>query len=166
MAHDPADQTHPRLVSEDETMPVFCHAAEDAAVLVFVRGHLSGRVIEVPRTPQHVLGRSPEADSFLNSPSVSKRHLAFHFDGTAFRLEDLGSTNGTRLNGRRLRPGESRRISSGDSLALADELAFFHEAASSARRLPPITLDRSRVQEEADAVLRDFLPRARGLEGC
>lgn len=70
-----------------------------------------------------VLGRAPDADIVLDSTSVSRHHARLHRDADTVTLEDLGSTNGTSVNGDRL-TGPAR-LSVGDSLQLGDvELQF------------------------------------------
>jgi two-component system response regulator AtoC len=49
------------------------------------------------------LGRSAEVDVQIDHPSISRRHLAVHVGDTVL-VEDLGSSNGTRLGGVRLKP--------------------------------------------------------------
>jgi FHA domain/Domain of unknown function (DUF1707) len=64
-----------------------------------------------------VLGRDPDCDCVLADTTVSRRHARIRRDGETWLLEDLGSLNGTRLNGWRvtepveLRPGD--RVSFG-----------------------------------------------------
>lgn len=71
-----------------------------------------------------ILGRDPEvcrsADRFDAHDNVSRRHANARVDeeGTAF-VEDLDSTNGTYLNGSRLKTGAERRLREGDQLRLA-----------------------------------------------
>jgi hypothetical protein len=48
------------------------------------------------------VGRHPEADIFLDDVTVSRRHADFLRDGTRFVVKDLGSLNGTYLNGERI----------------------------------------------------------------
>jgi hypothetical protein len=48
------------------------------------------------------VGRHPEADIFLDDVTVSRRHSDFLRDGTRFVVKDLGSLNGTYLNGERI----------------------------------------------------------------
>lgn len=57
------------------------------------------------------VGRSEEADIFLGDVTVSRDHARFVADETGLRFEDLGSTNGTYVNGERadaahLEPGD------------------------------------------------------------
>lgn len=48
------------------------------------------------------VGRHPEADIFLDDVTVSRRHAEFLRSGTAFEVKDLGSLNGTYLDGGRI----------------------------------------------------------------
>ena len=49
-----------------------------------------------------VLGRSPDADALLDDPYASMFHLRLTMDGDTMSLADLGTTNGTYVNGRRV----------------------------------------------------------------
>jgi FHA domain/Domain of unknown function (DUF1707) len=66
-----------------------------------------------------VLGRSRECDCVLAEPSVSRRHAELRRDGARWLLRDLGSRNGTRVNGARLldeaEVGPGDRVSFGDA---------------------------------------------------
>ena len=62
-----------------------------------------------------VIGRGRSADVVIAEPTISRAHAAIGFDGESFFLQDLGSTNGTRVNGQR----EARAtLSDGDALQL------------------------------------------------
>ncbi|WP_075061573.1 FHA domain-containing protein [Ornatilinea apprima] len=58
------------------------------------------------------VGRDLNNEIVINDPEVSRRHARFLLQGDGYILEDLGSTNGTTINGQRimgpyaLRPGE------------------------------------------------------------
>lgn len=49
-----------------------------------------------------VAGRNTQAKIFLDDVTVSRDHAAFDVSGRSLRLRDLGSTNGTYVNGERL----------------------------------------------------------------
>ncbi len=67
---------------------------------VFVeREPVTGRV--VPAQPGTTIGREG-CDVLLPDPEVSRRHAVIRFVGGAPALEDLGSTNGTWINERRV----------------------------------------------------------------
>ncbi len=65
-----------------------------------------------------IVGRSAGADLVLPDGRISGRHLRIaHDPGQGLYLaEDLGSTNGSRLNGHRLRPAAPRPLQTGDEL--------------------------------------------------
>jgi pSer/pThr/pTyr-binding forkhead associated (FHA) protein len=64
-----------------------------------------------------VVGRHPNCDFRLFSPSVSRRHCCIaEVDGEVW-VRDLGSTNGTWIDGRRVTSG---RLRIGDVLAIGD----------------------------------------------
>ncbi len=59
----------------------------------------------IPIGPQGLsIGRAPGSDLVLDHPSVSRKHARIEFDGTHYRVVDLGSTNGTFLGDIRLLP--------------------------------------------------------------
>src|SRR5262245_33725020 len=73
-------------------------------------------VIAVDQLPC-VVGRHPDCDRRIHHPVVSRRHCAFWLrDGRAW-VEDLGSSNGTRLNGEPLT--KASPLAEGDRLDIA-----------------------------------------------
>ncbi|NJL26542.1 MAG: ATP-binding cassette domain-containing protein [Thermoanaerobaculia bacterium] len=66
--------------------------------------------------PTLVIGRSPECDVVLDSPIVSARHAKLQRTGDGWQIEDLGSTNGTYVNGRRV--SGSTLVAEGDLIGL------------------------------------------------
>jgi S-DNA-T family DNA segregation ATPase FtsK/SpoIIIE len=63
----------------------------------------AGGVYGLPRG-ELIVGRSPEADVSVADPDVSRRHLAVTVSAAGVRVRDLGSTNGTFLDGVRVGP--------------------------------------------------------------
>ena len=51
---------------------------------------------------EHVLGRDPDLELFLDSPGISRRHALIRIAGNDATVEDLGSKNGTFVADRRL----------------------------------------------------------------
>ena len=49
-----------------------------------------------------MLGRGTEADVIVDDAGVSRRHAEIHIDGGRVRVIDLGSTNGTFVDGERV----------------------------------------------------------------
>ena len=77
-------------------------------------------VLALPEADARViLGRSRECDCVLAEPSVSRRHAELRRDEARWLLRDLGSRNGTRVNGMRLldeaEVGPGDRVSFGDA---------------------------------------------------
>jgi hypothetical protein len=70
-----------------------------------------------------VLGRSRESDIVLEDTNISRRHARIFPDGEGWAIEDLGSTNGVRVNGRRI--DGSHRLGSGDELELGTVAVSF-----------------------------------------
>ena len=66
-----------------------------------------------------VVGRDPEADLRLDSRRLSGRHCRLSFDGKDWRVTDLGSKNGMKVNGR---PVTGAVLCAGDRVVLADEV--------------------------------------------
>ncbi|AKQ63399.1 Adenylate cyclase [Myxococcus hansupus] len=64
------------------------------------------------------LGRADENDIVLGGDLVSRRHARLYVDGDVLRIEDLGSRNGSRINGAPLQG--SKQLVAGDSVALGE----------------------------------------------
>ena len=62
-----------------------------------------------------VIGRGRSADVVLADTTISRAHAAIGFNGEAFYVQDLGSTNGTRVNGERAPQAE---LHDGDEIRL------------------------------------------------
>jgi hypothetical protein len=69
--------------------------------------------------PSHVIGRlpAPRCSLTLDAPYVSGVHAELRWTGAAWEVKDLGSRNGTYLDGRRLDPSTSHRIAKGSKIA-------------------------------------------------
>ncbi|MBN1564206.1 MAG: FHA domain-containing protein [Anaerolineae bacterium] len=76
------------------------------------------------------LGRDITNDIVINDPEVSRHHCRLTQGGGGFTIEDLGSTNGTFLNGQRLTG--ARPLSHGDMLGLGETVTLAYESASAA----------------------------------
>lgn len=75
-----------------------------------------------------VAGRLDSCDIIIRAGKISRQHAAFFEKRRSWWLEDLGSANGTRLNGTRLQPGRPARLKSGDMVAMWKFLFQFVEA--------------------------------------
>jgi len=61
-----------------------------------------GTDIKLPEDRVVVIGRQPDCDVVVNDPAASRRHLTLKVEPEGVWLEDLGSQNGTWLNGQRV----------------------------------------------------------------
>ena len=73
-----------------------------------------GRRVSIGEDPVSI-GRLPECDILLSDPNVSRRHAEVRRRGNEFVVVDLGSTNGTRVNGAGVR---ERRLADGDEITV------------------------------------------------
>jgi hypothetical protein len=75
-------------------------------------------VLALPDHPSRpvTIGRAPDCDCHLVEPSVSRRHAQLRRVDETWLLRDLGSSNGTRLNG--MRVTEEIEVRPGDQLSL------------------------------------------------
>ncbi len=84
------------------------------AMLLIKTGFYEGLEVPVDRD-WLVIGRGRSADLVIAEPTISRSHAALGYDGDGFFVQDLGSTNGTRVNGNR---EPQMRLASGDELQL------------------------------------------------
>jgi Protein of unknown function (DUF3662)/FHA domain len=77
------------------------------------------RVLDKRRT---VLGRSRDADVQIEDPNVSRRHAEIVQEGSAYWLVDLGSTNGTEVDGKRV---QRAQLGDGSSFTVGETTLTF-----------------------------------------
>lgn len=83
--------------------------------LVRMNGPQQDRHLALPEA-NNVVGRGPNVHVHLDEESVSKQHACITFADGVFQIEDLGSSNGTFVNGKRIhgqsvvRPGDLLRL--------------------------------------------------------
>ena len=94
--------------------------------LVLCDGEFAGAVY--PLTAEETLiGRNPTTDITLLDESISREHaiVAWDDESGAFTIEDLQSTNGTRVNGKRVR---SATLADGDEIQVGHTRFRFRAA--------------------------------------
>ena len=74
----------------------------------------------LPLKPETSLGAAADNDIILSDRYVSAFHARLGWDGAAWWIEDLGSTNGTTLDGRPCPPRQAQPASPGARLGLGD----------------------------------------------
>lgn len=66
------------------------------------------------------IGRSSHNDIQINDINISRRHLKIFKTGDSFSMEDLGSANGTLLNGEMITPGKSYEVTERDTIVIGN----------------------------------------------
>ncbi len=100
------------------------------AQLVVASGPMAGATFSIPATGSLTLGRSLECDLQLDEQGVSRRHCRVTARPQGLELLDLGSRNGTRVNGRLV---DACMLYDGDTLAVGSTL--FHVVLAQRERL-------------------------------
>jgi len=108
-------QTYTPEENADEAGPFDEIAAEGPALVVRSGGGRAGEHFS-PEGERTTVGRSPDNDIFLDDVTVSRKHAVLVQDGGEFRIEDLGSLNGTFVNRRRI--DSATRLESGDEVQI------------------------------------------------
>ena len=99
---------------------------------VFASGPLGGSEVLLEKD-RVTLGRGAGVDVVLDDASVSNQHAALELAGAGFRIRDLGSTNGVRVNGSRVAASDLKH---GDRLEIGS-LSFRYRVE--ARKANPPT---------------------------
>jgi predicted component of type VI protein secretion system len=72
-----------------------------------------------------VLGRSRDCDVVVDDANVSRHHAEVRPSGGSWTVRDLGSTNGVKVNGRRLDAARAQSLKPGDVLELGTSRITF-----------------------------------------
>src|SRR5438477_798395 len=83
---------------------------------------VDGRRVVIGEEPV-AIGRLPECDIVVTDPNVSRRHAEVRRRGNDFYVVDLGSTNGTKVNGAGV---QERRLCDGDEICIGNTTLRLH----------------------------------------
>jgi predicted component of type VI protein secretion system len=89
-------------------------------------GPAAGKVFPL-EAPDISIGRDSTNTIVINDAEVSRRHARMDLRGAAYVIQDLGSTNGTFVNGARIRGIQV--LNSGDTVAFGEGIVLAYEAA-------------------------------------
>jgi two-component system, cell cycle response regulator len=132
LAADVADETSSSAITsppgslQDAGSPDLHTEPVDRPVLLRMDGIQAGEVASLTILPC-VIGRHPSAQLVIDDPSVSRRHARIFLQGGELWLQDLGSRNGTFVDGRLL---ESRQLRDGTLLQLGHHASFRYTVVS------------------------------------
>lgn len=87
--------------------------------LRFISGKYQGGEFPLPNSKEIVVGRSSELDMVLVEDMVSRRHAKITVTGDQIFIQDLGSTNGTFVNGEKIKRA---RLQEGDRILIGTSI--------------------------------------------
>ena len=119
----PADPVEPARPRREESGPDLRAGVEPRLEVVAAMGHEPGTAFDISRGA--TMGRSDGADIRVDDPFASSAHARIFQRGEFMYIEDMGSTNGTYLNGRKLRTAE--RLKMADSVRIGDSEYRYQE---------------------------------------
>ena len=94
------------------------------AWLYVIKGRLAGKQFVLYRNPT-VLGSSPKCEIYIfKDPSVEPRHAAIHTMHNRYEIQDLGSREGTFVNGQRI---NRVRLKTGDDIRVGGTVFRYSE---------------------------------------
>ena len=94
-------------------------AASKAYALKFISGKYQGGEYPLNADGQVIIGRSADLDMVLVEDMVSRKHAKITISGAKMTIEDLGSTNGTFVNGEKVRQA---RLKEGDRILIGTSI--------------------------------------------
>ena len=114
-----------RMPSSDTTAPDLMAAARTPVpVLSIIKGPQTGNNFELD-TPEVTLGRDPANTIFLNDMTVSRSHAKILINRNGALIEDLGSLNGTWVDGAIV---NSAPLHDGSSVQIGTFTLIYHES--------------------------------------
>lgn len=80
-----------------------------------------------PDDREWLIGRLPPCDLLINRPDVSRVHGRIRWEGDCYVYEDMGSSNGSIVNGKLLNPSEPHEIAEADILQIGVTSLYFEK---------------------------------------
>jgi hypothetical protein len=120
-AAEPAESPNPRR--RPRATPDLRAGVQPRLEVVAAMGHEPGTTFDVGHGA--TLGRSDGANIRVDDPFASSAHARIFSRGEFMYVEDMGSTNGTYLNGRQLRTAE--RLKMADVIRIGDSEYRYQE---------------------------------------
>ena len=101
-----------------------------------------------------IAGNSDAVDIKLENRFISRRHFQVRFESDVFYISDLGSTNGTYLNGNKLNPNEDHILRDGDVVGLGvDEVLLVFSGPAGTVRIDTAVIARANRGNDGDLVV-------------
>jgi diguanylate cyclase (GGDEF)-like protein len=99
-------------------------AKEQEACLIIIRGSPQGHRFFLTQ-PEMTIGRDLAAEISVTDQGVSRKHAKITKESGKIKLTDLGSSNGTFINDKKLKPGDSVFLSKEDMIKLGNTILKF-----------------------------------------
>lgn len=115
--------------------------------LRFISGKYQGGEFPLPERGEVVVGREGELDLVIMEDRVSRRHAKLVLDGAAVHIQDLGSTNGTFVNGEKI---DKAALSVGDRVLIGTSILKLIASADSTLQEAGIAMDPIEIQQMLD----------------
>ena len=109
--------------------------AHEGYTLLLSRPRRDAEMLPLPASGEAIVGRDAPATIVIDDDSVSRRHARI-LGGSPPQIEDLGSTNGTRVMGRRLAEGERAALPLGTVIEIGTVVAFVQAAQAGGPHAP------------------------------
>ena len=109
-------------------------ALPSSARLCFTAGPRAGEELQLPELDEVVLGRAVDNPVPIPDSSVSRKHALLRRVGGGWAVSDLGSGNGTLVNGELVE--DERPLASGDTLTLGDSELRFEDGGQATTMMP------------------------------
>jgi hypothetical protein len=113
----------PSAARRSRPVPARSEGGAPRLVVVAAMGHEPGTTFDVGDGA--MFGRADAADIHVEDPFASSSHARIDNRGGAMYLEDMGSTNGTYLNGRKVSSAEP--LGTGDTIRIGDSEYRYEE---------------------------------------
>ena len=141
------DLVTPQFKTEVFAVTALGLAAPVERIYLMVFAENSSRMIPLPRHGEVVIGRAPEAEVRLEETAVSRQHAVISLDDGRATIRDLGSQNGTHVDG--VRVNGERPLRSGAVITVCNTQLVFHGRIAG-QRGRAIDLERFRARLDAE----------------
>ena len=93
------------IIEQEKGQPITLYLHSGEKMIKKIETKVNGSII---------IGRSDLCDIYIDDAMMSRQHFAIEFDGESFYVQDLDTTNGTVLNGVKMK--HKRRLEAGDKI--------------------------------------------------
>lgn len=143
-------ETIPNRTSSPQGLTMSFHEIDSAMLVQYTS---DGEKLSWPLNRVHpiTIGRSRECDLIFPARDISRRHAQIYWDGDVYRLEDLGSINGTHVNDSKCEA--TQILQNGDEIRLGEEVTVFFIDDESTEPLLSATTERGLIIDHTSRTL-------------